>query len=383
MGRFLDDEPIQTASFPQDAPPIARKGRFIDNDPNDASVEQPKKQGMIQTLLSRLTNKETRPLGLTGGAGVLMSAFGKKEEDLFPIIGQAVGVRAGLPGATAGAVVGEGAKQLLAPLRGEKGSLKDVATTGAVTAAVEGVTRGTGKLLFRRQIANKQLQELGKKLGEMKDAMRTNPNLRAASKPILDSLENAYNSLPDPLRKGKVPTNIRRWIEHMKKNPDLSAKDLISMEKSLGDAAEFGVYKKGVFQPAIDIPNPEANAIAKAGRTQVSGVVDDLAEKSGQKGFKQTSQRISKLLKKLPANDPTKSGEGFGTRLVTSGVVGGVTQNPLIGAATYLGIKFLQSPETRNAAFKIVDSAPAKAIGNAARLSLSEYARRNVKSDDR
>jgi len=299
-----------------------------------------------------------------------------RREETLPMIGQAVGGRFGLKGAVAGTAIGEAGKQAVETLKGErKPSLGEFATNVGVTGAVEGLTRGGGKLFFRKQLANEAMQKLGKELGQMKRVMAQNPTLKATSDAIRNQMKTAYDALPDPLKKGKIASALEDWIEYMGKKPELSASDLIDMEKSLGDVAEFGVYKKGAFQPAVDIPNPKANAIARQGRTQVSDIVDDLAEKGGQAGFGKKSKEMSKMIQKFPEFDPSKQYGGFGQRLVTSSVAGMATGNPVIGALTYLFQRFAQSPEVRNALFKATKEPVAKVVGTGAKLSLSELAR--------
>lgn len=380
MGRFLDEEPIQVSNIPNQQSVAKRKGRFLDEAPlerkgrfvDDVSI--PKKESIGRVNLT------PNPLTMAGPTGLVLDTILNRPESL-PAIGQAVGGRfGGGAGAVIGSTIGDAGQKSVEFLKtGKKPSATELGLNTLITSAIEGVTRGTGNLVFRRQLGQKELKALGAKLGQMKEAMRNNPQLKAASKPILDSLENAYNGLPDPLKKGKIPTTIRRWIEHLKKNPDVSAGDLIDMEQSLGEAAEFGVYKKGAFQPAIDIPNPRANAIAKAGRAQTSNVVDNLAESSGQKGFKETSKKVSKLLRNYADNDPTKTSGGFAARAITGLGAFGATQNPLVGLATYYGSKILQSPELRNAAFKVLDSTAGRAASDTGRIALSSFARKKIR----
>ena len=337
---------------------------------------------MLERVGKNLTQQSTRPLGLLGGVGVAMSAAGVPEEEAFPIIGQGVGGMAsgftgvGLLGATGGATVGQGLRQLSKKSRGEKTDLSALPKEAALTGAIEGLTRGVGGAFFRRQIANKELSNLGKQLGKMKEAMANNPNLTAQSKPILDTLENAYSYLPDPLKSGKVSAKISKWIKHLKQNPNMHAKDLILMEEDLGQAATYGQFKKGVFQPATDIPNKAMNTIAKTGRTQTSGIVDDLAELGGQKGFKKTSMKISKLRDRYPDIDPTKSYGSFGGRVGTAIAATTLTGNPLAGVGAYAAEKVLQNPSLRNSLFSLFNKPVLKSIGKTAKLGTTETLRR-------
>src|SRR3990167_1052245 len=316
----------------------------------DSMADRSAKYGSItrtptntERIVKNLTSPETKPLGITGPMGLVASALGHKEEDVLPMVGQAVGGGlGGFLGATGGSMLGRTASEAVAPLRGKQIDPMNIAKEGLVTGAIEGLTRGSGKIFFRKQIADETLKGLGKQLGQMKDAMASNPELRAASQPILDTLETAYNSLPEPVRTGQASKTIRGWIKHLKANQEMSAKDLILMEEQLGNAADFGVYRKGVLQPAVEVSNPATNKIAKAGRSQVSDIVDQLAESGGQTGFGGISKKIAKMRARFPEIDPSKAYGSFGTRIVSSGLATAATGNPLVGGATYLGEKALQ-----------------------------------------
>lgn len=345
---------------------IARR-QSVSQQQAQPSFSQSIKQGIASTIPSAL------PPGISTAVD---TAFNKTEA--LPSAGQAIGgTFGGMKGAVGGAMVGQAGKQAIDYLKGgDKPDVGAVGKEGLVTGLVEGLTRGTGKVFFRKQIANEALQGLSKKLGAMKKALSDNPQIKSASKPILDSLKTAYNDLEAPLQTGKTAKVLRTWIAHLEKNPNLPAKTLIRLEEQLGKAAEYGEYKKGVFQAATDIANPQANKIARAGRTQVSDIVDDLAEKSGQKGFGKTSKELSKMIAKFPEFDPTKQYGGFGQRLVTSSMAGMATGNPLIGAGAYVAQRTLQSPEVRNALFNFTKNKAAQVAGKGAKLTLSELARR-------
>jgi hypothetical protein len=337
--------------------------------------------GIIEKLGRNLTQKETRPLGLLGGVGVGMSAAGIPEEEALPMAGQMVGSMAsgfpgaGILGAAGGASVGQLVEQSLKPLRGKQSDFKEVPMEALRTGALEGLTRGTGKFVFRRQIANDTLKGLNAQLGRMKEEMIANPNLSASSQPILDVLETAYNASPDPVKRGQASQVVRRWIAHMKSKPNLSADDIITMERDLGEAANYGSFKKGVFQPP-NVPNPRMNEVAKAGRTVASDEVEKMSAGAGQKGFGEVSKKISKLLNKYPDFDPSKSGSGFGTRVATSLGVGLGSNSPIAGILTYLGVKASQSPTLRNQMYGVIKNPVAKTAGKSLKALIGESLRK-------
>lgn len=338
----------------------------------------------LERMGRNLTQKETRPLGLTPISGAL-SALGIAEEDIFPAVGQVAGGYLGskvpLPasgtiGATTGAVGGQYVRQLVRKgLRGKIFDTNELGMEALRTGTIEGLMRGSGNFVFRRQIGNDQLKSLAKQLGQMKDDMIANPNLQAASQPILDIIETAYNSAPEPVKRGTQANAIRRWINYMKQKPNLSARDVIAMEKDLGEVAEFATNKKGFVQPAV-VPNPAMNEIARSGRSEASKVVENLSSQAGQTGFGDISQKIHKLLTKYPDIDPTRTGTGFGTRLVAGGLMGSATQSPLVGIGTYAAMKASQSPALRNTLYSLTKKPAAKATGRTLKALMTESFRK-------
>lgn len=320
-------------------------------------------------------------LGMTPEA--MKSQAQENRAGLLPMAGQAIGSGlGGGVGATAGAMIGQSANQAIKAIPGQKfiqegkPSIGEVGKEGLITGLIEGVTRGTGKLIFRRQIANKQLSDLGMKLGEMKKALSANPNLGVASEEVYLPLKQSMEEVAVP--HGPQSTIMNKWLRFMEKNPKLSAKNLIEMEKDLGEVAKYGEFEKGAFV-APTIKKPALNSAAKDSRRQVSGIVDTMAEESGQKGFGDISRKISKLLENPDKTDVTKSSGHFLNRVIAGSAAGGITQNPLVGIATYLGLEGLQSPELRNAAFKVAQKPAAKAAGTATRLTLADLARKASK----
>lgn len=365
------------------------KSKFIPDNPTQDMKQRSEEFGSIKktpTVLekigSNLTSPKTRPLGLTGGLGVGLSAAGIPEEDILPAVGQGIGGMAsgftgsGFLGATGGATVGQGARQVFKALRGEKPDLSALPKEALTTGLIEGATRGAGNFVFRRQVANEALGNLSKKLNEMKDALSANPNLKAPTHELYAHITDAFDALPEPMKTGKVAQKLKSWTKYMSTRSGLSAKDLINMEADLGKAASYGEMSHGAFIPATEIPNAATNKIARGARTEVSDIVDKLAESNGQKGFAKTSKDISKLLKDPNKTDVTKATGGFGQRLVASGAVGAATHNPIAGAATYLGMQALQSPELRNAAFKALRSPIGSSVDTGTKLALAELARR-------
>ena len=334
----------------------------------------------VQRVSRRLKAPETRPLGILGLGGVVSSALGKPEEDLLPMIGQGAGgmatgfTGAGLLGATGGATLGQGARQLIKGVRGQKIDLSSLPKEALMTGAIEGLTRGAGQIAFRRQLTNELLSKLGSKLGAMKKAFSANPNISIPSEEIYMPLKEATEQIAVP--HGPQSSIINKWLRFMEKNPTLSSKNLIEHENDLGQVAKYGEIEKGAFVLPSGVKKPEMNVIAKTSRKQVSDIVDKLAETSGQKGFGSVSKRISRILQKPESYNVTKATGGFGQRLVAAGTVGGLTQNPAAGAGTYFAMQALQSPEFRNLLFKGAKSIPGQVLTKGAKLTMSELARR-------
>lgn len=330
----------------------------------------------MEKIGNNLTSPKTKPLGLLGPAGLGLSAFGVPEEDVLPMAGQIAGTPAGFLGATGGAMAGQGIKQIVQPLRGKSVDVKEVGKEGLITGLIEGLTRGTGKLLFKRQMVNETKNVLGRKLGEMKATMSKNP------KDVIDSID-IYVPLKESFEKVAVPhgpqaTLINKWLRFMEKNPKLTSRNLIEMEKDLGEVAKYGEFEKGALQMPV-VKKPALNSIAKDTRRQVSDVVDNEAEQQGLTGFGETSKKLARILQDPDSYDVTKStAGGFLSRVLASAAAGGVTQNVPVAAATYLGMQALQSPEARNMAFKAVRNPVVRATGTATKLTMSELARRKT-----
>lgn len=335
----------------------------------------------LERIGTNLTSPKTRPTGVLGGAGTLLSAAGIPEEDALPMIGQGIGSfasgfpGAGFVGATGGATLGQGARQAFKSLRGEKPDFGKMGTEALTTGAIEGATRGFGNVFFRKQIANEALNGLSKKLIEMKDAMANNPNLKAPIYDIYHNINQAFNALPEPMQSGSVATKLKSWMKYMSNKSELSAKDLIMLEEDLGKAANYGEVKKGIFMPATEIPNSATNAIAREGRSRVSGVVDNLAEIGGQKGFKETSKKLSKAISKSKELDPTKPYGSWSGRMGAAIGTSALTGSPLMGVGAYALEKTLQNPGLRNALFAMTKNPVVSNIGKVGKLSASEIAR--------
>ena len=370
---------------PQGRNLLARQPKNLLANANQAPVQE--KRGLIETAMGNLSNPKTKPLSPIGLPELVMnplqnapraalSAAGIPEEDAYPMLGQAIGGRAGFAGAVAGASTGQGLRQIAkSKIRGEDISLgqgaKAVGKEAVLTGTIEGLTRGAGKVFFRKQIANKAMQGLSKKLGEMKKVFGADTSVSIPSEEIYLPMKQAMEEVAVP--HGKQASILNRWLKFMDKNPKLNSKQLMEMESDLGQVADYGQYKRGaIVQP--DINKPELNKIAKGSRKQVSDLIDELTGNTGMK-FKETSRKLSKMLQKFPDFDPSKATGGFGSRIMTAGGVTMATGNPLLGIATYLAEKGIQSPEFRNAAFKAIEHPTSKTVGNALRLYATQKAR--------
>jgi len=267
-------------------------------------VESPTQPTPVQAPKSIMEKsiRSTLPSALPAGISTAVDTIANKPETL-PAIGQSLGSRFGLKGSVGGAMLGQAGKQASEFLQGgPKPDIGEVGREGLTTGAIEGVTRGLGAGIFRRQYANKSLQELGKKLGEMKKAFGENKAISVPAEQIYMKLKGAMDDVA--VASGPQSATIKRWLGFMEKNPNLTSKNLMELESDLGEVANYGVMKKGAFVQPSNIKKPVVNAIAKEGRKDVSNLVDDLAEQSGQKGFGKTSEELRKMISEgiLPAD---------------------------------------------------------------------------------
>lgn len=306
-----------------------------------------------------------------------------RREEALPGIGQAVGgifgdkvpiKGAGLAGAVGGQTVGEVGRQAVNVLKGEaKGfDLGKIGGDAAKTALVEGVTRGALGHVFRRQNTNKTLGELSKRLKGMKDALSKNSKLGVDSMQVYVPLKEATEGVAVP--HGQQSSIISKWLRFMEKNPKLTAKNLIELESDLGEVAKFGEFEKGAFIPATGVKKPALNTIAREGRTNVSNIVDKLAEESGQKGFGKVSKQISKILKRPESYDVTKTGGNELSRIATALGIGSFSK--LGGLLSYGAMKLAQSPTVRNKLFQAGGTGLGKATGAGTKATLAELLRK-------
>jgi len=351
---------------------IARR-QNVSQQQGKTSLGQSIKQSISSTLPSAL------PAGISTAVDTVIN-----KPEVLPAAGQSLGgmatgfTGAGVLGATAGAMVGQAGKQAIEYLKGGyKPNIGEVGKEGLITGLVEGATRGLGRGIFRRQYTNKALQELGGKLGEMKKAFGANKTISVPSEAIYMKLKGAMDDVA--VASGPQSSMIKKWLSFMERNPNLTSKNLMELESDLGEVANYGVMKKGAFIQPSNIKKPVVNAIAKEGRTDVSNIVDDLAEQSGQKGFGKVSKKVSKILSNPESHDITKTSGGVISRLIAAIGAGGLTRNPFASVPVYYGLQAIQSPELRNLAFKGIESGGGKVASQGARTTLAELARKRVK----
>ena len=351
------------------------------NDPDFMALPESEQDSFLDEISSQepVQTVQAEPQKPDIMGGVLRAVGGPPailatNPELIPATGQMVGgIFGGLPGAVAGSTVGEAGRQAVENLTGKRKGFDtgEMAKTAGVTGLVEGLTRGAGRLFFRKQLSNELLTKLSKKLSGMKEEMIANPSIQTLAEPIEKTISEAYEMLPEPVKRGGADGVIRRWVSYLKENPVLNANDLIAMETDLGKAATYGQTVRGVFQPA-EVPNPATNKVAQIGRRKVSDVVERVSEGSGQKGFKETSKKISKLLEKYPDFDPTKGYGSFSGRMGTAIGTTALTGNPIAGVGAYAAEKFLQNPGVRNALFRGVRNPAVSTAGKGAKVGITE-----------
>lgn len=300
---------------------------------------------------------------------------------LLPMVGQVMGGEtAGGLGATGGAMIGQGANQLIRAIPGQKfitpgqPNIGDVAKEGLVTGAIEGATRGFGNQFFKRQIAATKLKNSGKYIEDANETLSSGgkkyPKISSLRSDILKkSIDRDLDSVV--VKDGTVYNRLKHFSEELgnRGSKELMPHEIKAFEQMIGDATNF--VKSGK-----DVTNREANSVAKKWGGYLSDSHDELAKRAGFTDIKKHNKTTSDIYSKYPEYDPSKAGAGFGTRLVTSAAVGSLTGNPLIGAGTYLAEKALQSPTFKNAAYKAVNNPFIKGIGKVAKLGGTAEARK-------
>lgn len=305
----------------------------------------------------------------------------KNRTQLLPMLGQAIGgdVGGGL-GATGGAMLGQGANQLIRAIPGQQfitpgnPNIGDVGKEGIITGAVELATRGTGNLFFKRQIAANKLKKSGKYIENANETLSSGgkkyPKISGMRSDLLKrDIDKDLASIV--VKDGTVYNKLKYLSEELgnKGSKELMPHEIKAFEQMIGDTTNF-------IKSGKDISNREANSVAKKWGGYLSEAHDTLAERAGFSDIRKHNKITSEIYSKYPEYDPSKAGAGFGTRLVTSAAVGSLTGSSLIAAGTYLAEKALQGPTFKNAAYKVVNNPLMKGIGKTVKLVGTQEARK-------
>lgn len=186
MGRFLDEPPAKTykgrfLDEPQTVGNNSYKGHFLD----EAPVREPDAIIPPKKTAPAYGGAEGARRFALGGLPAYLTSSGS--EDVLPAVGQAAGSPGGFGGSIAGATIGQGARQLVKSIRGNRdsqprrlfglgptapGIVNDLAGEAAGTAATEGAFRGLGKVIPK--ISNRMMLSV---LKPARDVIKRNPNL--------------------------------------------------------------------------------------------------------------------------------------------------------------------------------------------------------------
>jgi len=308
-------------------------------------------------------------------------------KQMLPIAGQSIGaVLGGFPGSVGGAAIGETAKQGLDYIDGSKSvnsdnaleSAKDIGITTAATVAGEGLFRIPKAMFFAKQMGGAQRIAVGKKLGQIAEAVSNSQMGQASSvsaKNIIDKIDDVISESTferGPLKAGL--TKIRNTITNLKR--DLTFDEARSLEQQLGREASFAAESsQGHF--VTNPKTPKLNQGTKELRKGVSDGVDDIAEHAGHPEFKKLSTEFSKLASKFPEKDLQK-GMTLGsalTNFVVSGGAGtyGITQGSVPAVVASLTAMLNAVPQkARTQIFRtLIDKPVTKVIENVARTGAS------------
>lgn len=334
------------------------------------------------------------PIGerlLSASIGGITPAVGgaKESESTLPMVGQVIGgTLGGYGGSVLGTGVGSSLEQMVKNVRGKGFDITKVGTDVASTALVDGVLRGAGKLLFRKEIASELIQSLGRRIGEGKDLLRTlgdrfPKTLGVDKKPIVEFIEKRLGETFD--KSGQAGLTLKRWSKILSDYPNdkVPPRMLIELEDKLGSTAK---YVDSPFTPKV--PNKQLDVGVKELRRFVSGEVDGLAKKATPMGaddyqesllrnFKKNSTDISRIKKRFP--DKALKSEsvipGETKRAVSvmgGGAVGVATGSTPAAVLAGISIEALQNSAARQAMYNTLVKT---GIGDAFRVISSEVGR--------
>jgi hypothetical protein len=252
---------------------------------------------------------------------------------------------------------------------------------------VDGILRGSGKLLFRKEIAGEMIQALGRRVGEGKELMRQFGDkyklLHVEKKPIMEFIEKKLGETFD--KSGQAGITLRRWSKILSDYPSdkIPPRMLIELEDKLGSTAK---YVNSPFTPKV--PNKQLDSGIKELRRMVSKEVDGVAKKttpfssdemqeSVLRNFKKNSTDLHKIKTKFPDKDLKSEsiipGETKRAVSVMGGAAAGAAaQSTPVGIISGITIEALQNSAARQALY---NSLVKTGVGDAVRIGASEIGR--------
>lgn len=230
-------------------------------------------------------------------------------------------------------------------------------------AALGGIGEGLFNGVFKKNIANEDLQGYLSEISKAKDAIKNDPNATYDSTDLYKNLDNIYNNLAPPMQ--KKAGVLKQWVDtlrdsHMQNQSPMVQGDMIrQMESDLGHAGKYSGEKAG-FMQFVRPKNPVTNQAFKEGRTAASDAYDKLAVQQGYSNFPQQSKNASDILKKWPDLDPSRTSGGGLWSLIKPALagagMGALTHNPIAGIGGAIAEKMLESPELKQQAFEFASN---------------------------
>lgn len=303
---------------------------------------------------------------ILGVAGMIKSPIGKGIEKL-------------VPGATVKAAAMRGVLTGLAYSPEDPTDVKQRVIQGTIGAGLGAASQKLGNIVFKRQIASKELTEgAGARLQqaeiEMQKAFEADPIKHGVDpKPILDQIKPEFDKIAD--KKGTAGSALRTWIQILEKKVEggekLSPTDLLEARQRLGSAANFAKEKGGALV-RTEINNEATGKLAKEATRTFSSKIKEVASNLGIDNFEKDSATVSKILKNYSDLDPSKGRGDFFERGYISTALGMALKNPALAGVAYELLKIADSPEGKNNLFKFLQSTTGKATKRVARVGIQQ-----------
>ena len=369
------------------------------NDPEFLSFSEPDQDWILDTAFQKkygdIPNSENllqRAINFSvAGLPSAVSPAENRPEDALPMItqfgtdmamkstpqGRMASLIPGIPmAATTLATTGaEGIRQGTKALRGEGFNIGEIGKTAAITAGTEAVGRTAENALFRTEIGKSAIKgakkHLGNALNRLFEVARTNPTISIMKDDLLGMLDSAYQNIPFKI--GPQSSGLRKVVSTIRNEfPDIiGPQEISATENMLGDIASFDPTKAGSMK------NKMANIAVKEGRTQTSGLLEDMAQEAGVPEVK-TASREAHLTQKKYASKKQGLAEVVSNRVTRPGVIGGVvgkaSGNPLMGFGAAGADLLFQSEPIKNFLYNLIVKS---GISRGSRVGISEVIRKN------